>query len=74
MRRIYFGRDTLTTDFDIWTASRPGPTGKFDTPVPVTELNTAISDRPAWISADGCRLYISRGDTRAMYVASKPAN
>ncbi len=44
---------------DIWVAHRASADGPFDPPTNVKELNTASSDRPAWLSDDGCRMYLT---------------
>lgn len=44
---------------NIWMASRSSPGVTFDAPVPVANVNSSFDDRPTWISADGCRLYLS---------------
>jgi Tol biopolymer transport system component len=45
---------------DIWMATRAARDLPFNSPVPVTELNTSDEEYPQWISPDGCRLYFSR--------------
>jgi Tol biopolymer transport system component len=50
-------------ELDIWVAQRESLTLPFGAPVNVAELNTPSSDRPSWISADGCRMYLT--STRA---------
>jgi hypothetical protein len=59
---IYFAssRPGGAGGLDIWTARRSTPGGSFGAPVPVTELSTAGTDFPTWMSLDGCRLYLSR--------------
>ena len=45
---------------DVWTASRPAKTATFAAPTHVEDpINTASYDWPTWLSADGCRLYMS---------------
>jgi hypothetical protein len=44
---------------DIWVAHRSTPTGTFDPPTNVAELNGAATDLVGWISDDNCRLYLS---------------
>lgn len=46
-------------ELDIWLAHRPSLGAAFGPPVDVTELNTPSSDRPSWISPDGCRMYLT---------------
>ncbi len=45
--------------YDIWRATRSVMTDSFGSPQDVTELNTVNFDRPGWLSADNCRLYLS---------------
>jgi Tol biopolymer transport system component len=42
---------------EIYMATRSTVNGAFGTPLPVTELNSAAQDWPAYVSADGCTLY-----------------
>jgi hypothetical protein len=44
---------------DIWTASRARPTDPFSDVYAVAVLNSTYDDYPGWLSADGCRLYMS---------------
>jgi hypothetical protein len=50
-------------ELDVWVSYRESVGEPFGTPVAVTELNTPSSDRPSWISSDGCRMYLT--STRA---------
>jgi Tol biopolymer transport system component len=50
-------------ELDIWVAQRASLTAPFGAPVNVAELNTPSSDRPSWMSTDGCRMYLT--STRA---------
>jgi hypothetical protein len=70
-RTIYFGSDRGGT-LDIWTATRPSDSGPFSEPVKVAgpDLNTLSIERPAWLSADGCRLYFLSDRDRAPNVTS----
>jgi hypothetical protein len=52
----------------IWVARRISPGGTFTFARPVTELNSAADDEPTWLSADGCRLYLSSGRSGTMHV------
>jgi hypothetical protein len=68
--RIYFQRGASLT---IWTATRSIPSGPFGTPQVVDELTVdGTIERPAWISADGCRLYVAQGQPVQMTVAAHP--
>jgi hypothetical protein len=65
-------------DYDIWAARRTSVSAPFGELAPVDELNSASNDLTGWVSADGCRLYVSsdRPDAGAggldMYVAERP--
>ena len=59
--RLYFAsnRPTGSGPDDIYMATRPRVGGRFDQPVPVSELNTSSRERPNWISPDDCTLYFA---------------
>lgn len=63
-----------TSGENVWMARRGAATGPFDPPTPVPELNSARSDAPRWVSADGCRLYLGsdRGGDTKIYMAERP--
>jgi len=44
---------------DIWSASRASVSDPFSNVHDESELNSAADDFPGWLSADGCRLYMS---------------
>jgi Tol biopolymer transport system component len=46
-------------ELDIWVMHRASLESAFGPPVNVEELNTTSSDRPSWISGDGCRIYLT---------------
>ena len=46
---------------DIWIAHRASDAVPFSVPSPLTELNSASTEQPGWISADGCRIWFSSG-------------
>ena len=78
---IYFASRRMTTgDLDIWFARRSNVDQPFAAPQRVVELSTTRDDVPAWLSPDGCRLYIVRATTKDgafdldIYVAAKPVN
>jgi Tol biopolymer transport system component len=50
-------------ELDVWVTHRESLDSSFAPPVDVAELNTPSSDRPVWISNDGCRMYLT--STRA---------
>jgi Tol biopolymer transport system component len=59
--------------FDIWFAQRASVGAPFTSIVNVAELNSTAVEYPGWLSADGCRLYMTRtGTTPSMYVATRP--
>lgn len=77
---IYFESPNPRGDPDIWIASRNDVLGPFGTPVNLASVNTGGSDFPAWISPDGCRLYIIRYPAPSsiavglfLYVAERPS-
>ena len=59
--RLFFAsnRSTSKGALDIYLATRKSVTDPFDGPTNVAELNTPNNDRPGFISADGCRLYMT---------------
>lgn len=59
---LYFASDRAGT-FDVWLARRAQADAPFGAPAPVAELSTAESESPSWLSADGCRLYLARGNS-----------
>jgi Tol biopolymer transport system component len=75
---LYFasdrGRDA-GDQLDIWVATRNSKNDPFGTPTRVDALSTSSDDYPGFISADGCRLYLTRDDKEAgglnLYLASK---
>jgi hypothetical protein len=46
-------------ELDVWGAHRESLDSPFAAPVAVPELNSPSSDRPSWISNDGCRMYLT---------------
>jgi Tol biopolymer transport system component len=74
---IYFrsDRNAAIGDYDIYVARRASTSVGFGPATAVTEVNSPSLDTPNWISADGCRLYLSssRDDASNIYVATKPA-
>jgi hypothetical protein len=65
-----------TTGNDIYVAKRSSTTAAWPTPTEVSELKISASlAEPSWISADGCRLYLSyaqSGGKSIIYVATRP--
>jgi hypothetical protein len=73
---IYYGQK-IGGNYDVMVARRPTPSGPFGSPSSVTELNSSSSEIPAWLSPDGCRMYINRTEGSAgtpydLYVATRP--
>lgn len=60
-RTLYFSsrRPGGVGEYDIWFAKRASTTEPFGAPVPFTEINTAASDFPAWVSHDDCELWFT---------------
>jgi hypothetical protein len=60
-------------DIDIYRAYRDRTDEPFPDPAPVPELRTSSAERPAWLSDDGCRLYLTsdRDGSERVYVATK---
>jgi hypothetical protein len=76
-------RDDLTlylalgegTGLGIVVSTRASTTTTWQPPTEITSLKAdAGAAAPSWISADGCRLYVTYafGDTDAIYVATRP--
>jgi hypothetical protein len=59
--------------YDVWRSRRSTVDDGFPAPTPVTELNSAATDWPGWLSPDGCRLYLAsdRNGTFAIYLAER---
>lgn len=64
------------TDTNVWVATRSSPMAPFNAPVVVANVNSTDNEYPGFISADGCRLYISSRRPglggEDMYVAIRP--
>ncbi len=60
-------------ELDIWVATRANPEAAFGMPSPLTAVNSSAREYAAFISDDGCRLYLntSRGGQFAAYVATR---
>lgn len=73
---VYFGSDRPggLGKSDIWRAQRPTLQAAFGAAEPVNELSSAGEDYPAWLSPDGCRVYLTsdRGGSMDILVASRP--
>ncbi len=73
---VFFGSERAggAGEVDIWTAKRPALGAPFGAASVVSELNSAVSDYPGWLSADGCRLYFGsdRSGGGDLFVATRP--
>ena len=73
---VYFGSDRPggLGGSDVWIARRPTPSAAFGAAEPVNELSSATDDYPAWLSPDGCRIYLTsdRGGSMDILVAERP--
>ncbi|MFO0741336.1 MAG: hypothetical protein U0270_35900 [Labilithrix sp.] len=75
---IFFASDRRTHRFtekgenlDVWTAKRSLATLAFEEAkvVPVAS-ESGVAETPSWVSADGCRLYFTRGE-KDIFVAAR---
>ncbi|MBN2525767.1 MAG: hypothetical protein JXR76_05180 [Deltaproteobacteria bacterium] len=61
---------------DIWCATRGSVADDFSNPYPLKELNSSEWESPAWISMDGCEMYLNRynplNDTYDIFMAKRP--
>jgi Tol biopolymer transport system component len=75
---MYFASARNNGQMDIFVSTRTSTSGTFGSPKPVNELNdSAMDDRPSWVSADGCALvfHSNRAGSQAgfnIYVGVKP--
>ncbi len=69
---IYW-QSTRTGNGDIYTARRATTADAFGPATLVANVNTTATDGPSWLSADGCRLYLSSdiAGSPDIYVASR---
>lgn len=83
-RFIYFRRETMigmTSESDIYAASRSTASDGFGTSAPVAGLDRAgVAEVPTWVSPDNCHLYFhSNADTGGgpmgtnIWMAARPA-
>ena len=65
-----------TTGHEISVSKRASKTTSWPAPVTVAELKTSAAvAEPSWLSADGCRLYVTYSlgsGTTAIHVATRP--
>lgn len=60
---------------DLYIATRTDPNGTFGPAVPITELNTEVSEQAGSLSPDNCRIYFSRHGGpggQQIFVAERP--
>ena len=75
---MYFASSRNNKQMDIFVATRSSTAGSFGNVKAVNELNdSAMDDRPSWVSADGCALvfHSNRAASQSgfnIYVAVKP--
>ncbi len=73
---VYFGseRPGGLGGSDVWMARRPALSAAFGAPEPMKELSSANDDYPAWLSPDGCRIYLTsdRRGSMDIFVAERP--
>jgi hypothetical protein len=75
--RIYFCSDRAggLGSYDLWTAARPSWGAPFGTATPITELNSAATDRDPRISPDGLTIFFASQRASAggsdLYMASR---
>jgi len=73
---VYFDTDRVapgTANLDIYVSHRASRTDMFPAPVPITEINTGMSEQDPWISPDGHRLLFSsdRGGSNQLWEATR---
>ena len=77
-RWLYFTSDRTSGSlggFDVWTATRADRSAVFGAVTNLQAVNSAVDERPSFVSADGCRLYLERAVTLSQYtvmVAERP--
>jgi hypothetical protein len=73
---VYFGSDRPggLGGSDVWIARRATLSAAFGAAEPMNELSSATDDYPAWLSPDGCRIYLTsdRGGSMDILVAERP--
>ncbi|MFI5301054.1 MAG: TolB family protein [Polyangiales bacterium] len=67
---IYFASNRTGTS-QVYVAHRATMASAFGAPTVVSEVNSSDANYPSWISADGCRLYITRFVASHQYVATR---
>jgi M6 family metalloprotease-like protein len=79
--RIFFfsNRQAGATDYNIWFAERASTAVPFSAPVPLSLVNTNLSDLKAWESPDHLRLYLSTygyhaGNDVNIYLITRPSD
>ncbi|MBX3227414.1 MAG: PD40 domain-containing protein [Labilithrix sp.] len=73
---MFFASDRAGTlgGADVFMATRPSRAEAFTNIAHVPALSSPRSDRPGWLSRDGCRLYLGsdRASDGSLYVATRP--
>lgn len=73
LTEIYFGSERDVGIRKIWMATRASSAEPFSAPVLAPNLASSSKTDPSWVSADGCRLYLSAGQLGGdIYVATRP--
>jgi hypothetical protein len=63
--------------FNVWVSTRVLIGAPWSSPSPVANVNSASTEKPSWISPDGCRLYLASdrpggAGGQDIYVATRP--
>jgi hypothetical protein len=68
-------RNSATEPYDLFASSRRTTDVPWSVPVPITELNSAMSEASPFLSADKLTLYFdsNRGGTNDLYIATRTA-
>jgi hypothetical protein len=71
---ICFDSLRASAQHDIYCATRSSPAQPFDTPVPITAINSPQSDQDPWLSPDGKLLvfWSDRDGTGRLYFSRHP--
>jgi hypothetical protein len=59
---VYWSTSRNGGSVDIYVATRTDTSSPFSGAKPLTALNTALSETPTFVSADGCRLYYASSE------------
>ena len=71
---FFSGRPPAQGGFDIFSATRPSPSGTFSTPVQRSDVSTIGFDGASFISEDGLTLVITSDGTGSfgLYISTRP--